>query len=403
MTESSSQASVSEGENRFSLKPLVLQNFACTSALMTFTTLIGPLGRTLGLDPWHAGVMMTISGVAWLLVARQWGAASDRYGRRSVMLTGNVGFTLFYSLLCAFTIYALSVELAALAVFGGLVLLRSLVGLFYGAIPTIGTALVADNFPPRQRGRAMAAIGMATGSSMVAGPGIAGLVAPYGLEIPIVATAILPPAALVYVWLTLPKTEPVPKPEDAKPLGLFDRRLLPASLCGFISMYVVMVAEIIVGFYAIDRLALSPTEGGWVAGIALTCVGVSLTLAQMIVRKLSLPPHFFICIGGTVTAAGFILVALADHRLSLWAGYCLAAGGMGLVWPSISALAANAVDAHEQGAAAGTVSTARAMGTVMGPLLGTIIYDFHISAAYWVNAALMIFLVTVVASYFFRK
>ncbi len=70
------------------LRPLMFETFVCTVAVMSFVALIGPVARTLGLAPWQAGMTVTVSGIAWMLMARVWGIASDRLGRRRVLLSG---------------------------------------------------------------------------------------------------------------------------------------------------------------------------------------------------------------------------------------------------------------------------------------------------------------------------
>jgi MFS family permease len=47
---------------------------------------------------------------------------------------------------------------------------------------------------------------------------------------------------------------------------------------------------------------------------------------------------------------------------------------MGLIFPNFQAMAANAVQPHEQGAAAGTLSAAQGLGMVLGPIAGTLLY-----------------------------
>lgn len=86
----------------FNLRPLLLANMACTMAMMAFVSLIGPIARVLGLATWQAGAAVTVSGVIWMLLARPWGQASDRLGRRRVLLLGTGGFTLAYWALCVF-------------------------------------------------------------------------------------------------------------------------------------------------------------------------------------------------------------------------------------------------------------------------------------------------------------
>lgn len=92
---------------RFNMLPLVFETFACTLAMMSFVALVGPIARVLGLAPWQAGTTVTVGGIAWVLLARVWGAASDRHGRRRVLLRGLAGFVVSYLALCLFVVLAL--------------------------------------------------------------------------------------------------------------------------------------------------------------------------------------------------------------------------------------------------------------------------------------------------------
>ena len=63
---------------------------------------------------------------------------------------------------------------------------------------------------------------------------------------------------------------------------------------------------------------------------------------------------------------------------------------MGWVFPSVMALAANAVGAHEQGATAGTVAAGHGLGMILGPLVGTLVYDLNPGAPYMLVAVLLV-------------
>ncbi|MFT4268937.1 MAG: MFS transporter [Xenophilus sp.] len=372
----------------FSIKPLMFETFACTLAMMSFVALIGPIARVLGLAPWQAGLAVTVGGMAWVLLARRWGAASDRRGRRPVILQGLGGFVLFYAALCAFIVVALRHPPPVWQAFAGVVVLRGLAGGFYAAVPATGAALIADHVPPQKRVGALAALGAASGIGMVAGPGVAGALAVHSLELPLFVTTALPPIALIVLWRWLPRTERHAAP-DAATLKIGDPRLRRPLSVAFAAMFSVTVAQVVVGFFALDRLHLDAPAAARAAGIALTVVGVALILAQVLVRSLGWPPERLIRVGCAVSAAGFGAVLFATTQPALWAGYFVAAAGMGWVFPSVAALAANAVNANEQGATAGTVAAAHGLGMIAGPLAGTLIYDLDPGAPYALIAALL--------------
>ncbi len=369
------------GAPAFSLKPLMFETFVCTMAMMAFVALAGPIARRIGLDPWQVGVAMTIAGVAWMVMARVWGAASDRGGRRPVILFGLGGFAVSYMLLSLFIDVAMRTAMLPALAFAGLVVGRGIAGVFYAAVPATSAALVADHVAPAERGRAMAAIGAASAAGMVIGPGAAGLIAPWSLSLPLYATAALPLVALLVLWRILPQREHHAPPNPA-PLRLTDPRVRRPMTVAATAAFSVAVAQVTVGFYALDRLHLATSAAAQAAGIALAAVGVALVLAQVVLRRLGWQPARLIRLGSLIGAVGFLAVTLASSAPLLWACYATAAFGMGWVYPSVSALAANSVRAHEQGAAAGSIAAAQGLGIILGPIAGTFAYTFDKGAPY---------------------
>lgn len=373
----------------FSLRPLMFGSFACTMAIMAFVALAGPVARTLSLEPWHVGAAISVSGVAWSATARRWGRLSDQRGRRSVLLTGVAGFAVAYLVLCGFIDFALRTTLPVGLAFAGLLLGRTLVGIFYAAMPATGAALVADHVAPDQRAGALAALGAASGVGMVLGPGFVGLFSPLGLSLPLFVTALLPICAYLVLWSFLPRTEqhntrPMSPPRPNDP------RLRRPMLVAFLASFSIATAQVTVGFFALDRLEIEPAAAAQVAGIALTVVGVSLVLSQGLLRKLGWPPLRLIRIGTTVAAVGFAATTLATTAWGLWLALGLAALGMGWVNPSVSALAANSVEDHEQGVAAGTITAMQGLGSIVGPAVGTLVYAISEGAPYLMVAALFL-------------
>ncbi|WP_373797856.1 MFS transporter, partial [Achromobacter insuavis] len=171
---------------------LFVFNTLCLTAIMAFMPVIGPVVRGLRLAEWHGGLVVTVAGVLWMLMARYWGRRSDRIGRRRVLLRAAAGYIVSYLLLAVGLDLMLRepppVWLALLA----LMALRALIGAFSPAMPTVSAARIADVTAPAQRGAMMAKLGAANGLGMVLGPAIGGLLVKDSLTLPLYLAAALP-------------------------------------------------------------------------------------------------------------------------------------------------------------------------------------------------------------------
>jgi EmrB/QacA subfamily drug resistance transporter len=107
-----------------------------------------------------------------------YGKLSDQYGRKGILILGVVLF-LVGSALCG-----LSGEFGALPLLGGgtmqLIVCRAIQGLGAGALMTVSFAIMADLYPPRERGRLFGVFGSVFGIATVVGPFIGGLLTDHG-------------------------------------------------------------------------------------------------------------------------------------------------------------------------------------------------------------------------------
>lgn len=377
------------------LPALVFAALAGTMAMMSFVAVIGPVVRLLGLAEWHAGLSVTAAGVLWMLSARRWGMLSDRIGRKRVLLIALAAYAVIYVVMAVFVDRALQSPPALWVSVLALVGTRALIGLFYAAVPPTAAALVADEAAPGQRAGAMAKLGSANALGMVLGPAAAGWIAFQHLSLTLYIAALLPVLAFAVIAWRLPAHAPAaPSQGGPRPrLAWGDARLRLPVLAVFAAMISVTIAQVTVGFFAIDRLRLSPADGARVAGLALTAVGVGLILAQVLVMKLShVPPRRWIALGALIAAIGFGSVAAVATSWQLLLAYAVAAFGMGFVFPNFQALAADSVEANEQGAAAGTVAAVQGLGMVIGPMVGTLMYQWSPSAPYLLVGVLLLVL-----------
>lgn len=380
------------------LPALVFAAWVGTMAMMAFVAVIGPVVRMLGLSEWHAGLSVTAAGVLWMLSARRWGALSDRIGRRRVLLIALAAYAVIYIVMAVFVDTALQAPPAVWLSVLVLVGTRALVGLFYAAVPPTAAALVADEAAPGQRAGAMAKLGSANALGMVIGPAAAGWVAFHNLALTLYVAALLPVLALLVIAWGLPSAPPPVAPANGPRAALawYDPRLRLPVMAVFAAMISVTIAQVTVGFFAIDRLQLAPAAGARMAGLALTAVGVGLILAQVLVMTFkTMPPRRWIALGALISGIGFAAVAVVHAPWQLLATYAFAAFGMGFVFPSFQALAADSVQAHEQGAAAGAVASVQGLGMVIGPMVGTLLYRAAPSAPYLLVGAVLLGLAAV--------
>ncbi|BAT59785.1 major facilitator superfamily transporter [Variibacter gotjawalensis] len=377
----------SAGTPRF-LKALMFESFVASLALMSFVSVAGPITKAMGLAPWQLGVAMTASGIGWVLTAPAWGRLSDARGRRGILLFSFAGFALSFILLTLHIDAALRFAMSSMLAFAGLVFCRAAAGTLYAAVPTSNSALVADHFARERRVGAMASIGAANATGMVVGPGLIGVLGVLDLRLPLYVGALLAVIAWVVLWRALPPD--VPRTATHKPQSLaWDRRIRTPIVIGFIAMFGVAVAQITVGFLAIDQLKLDAAAATRAASIALAAVGISLVAAQLVLRKLTLTPLRLLGIGCAIGGVGFASAAFATSTVLLATSFAIAAFGLGWVFPSVSAFAANAVEPHEQGAVAGTIASAQGLGTIFGPLVGSAVYAVSPMAPYWMVSAIL--------------
>lgn len=370
-------ATTAEGvETSAPMGALMLAALTGTMAMMAFVAIVGPLVRRLELPEWVAGLSVTTGGLLWMLLARWWGGMGDRHGRKPVLVVGFAAFALVYLALAYGIDLALRRDITAAAALVLLVVARGLVGAFYAAVPPTAAALVADTTPPAARPAALAKLGSANALWLVLGPAAAGWLAGRDLALALYFAALLPLLALVVVALGLPSGAPAAaRPPGAPPMKLLDRRLRVAALTAFAAMGSVAIAQVLVGFFAIDRLNLSVVEGARVAGLSLAAVGCSLMVAQQLVMRLKhVPMGRWIGVGALIAGLGFFGVTLVTTQWQMLLSYAVMSFGMGMIFPNFQALAANAVLPHEQGAAAGTLSAAQGLGMVLAPLIGTVLY-----------------------------
>lgn len=359
---------------------------------------LAPLIRELHLTVTEGGWMISIGSLATAITAAAWGTASDRLGRRFVMLAGFAGLSASYLLYTAAIWSGLAATLSGSTLFLLLAVTRALVGAFQPAVPAGAQALMADNTSDHERSAGMAIIGAATGVGLVVGPALGGLLAMYGLIWPLVFATVLCLGACFAVILAVPKAKGQARAKTA-PVNPFEPALLPWLLAGVLTMFSIVTIQISGGFYFQEKLGLGNAETGPKLAVALALVGVALFVTQVLqVKVLHWSARRMILVGSLFWVVGVAVLLLTATIAAYFVAYALLGIGASLLVPGYMAGASLAVPSDRQGAVAGLSAAAQGIGFILGPVASTMLYEIDRSLPLWGLLGLMVLLFVLFAA-----
>lgn len=352
--------------------------------------ILAPLIRELHLSESQGGWMLSIGSIFMAVTAAAWGMASDRFGRKPIMLAGFAGLFLSYLLYTAVVGFGLRGALSGITLFGLLVATRALVGGFLPAVPSGAQALMADHTSAAERSSGMAIISAASGVGLVVGPAIGGILALKGLIWPLILTTVLCLIAVAVCVVAVPTAPPRQRLKH-QPVNPFAPRLLPWLLAGVLTMCSVVTVQICAGFYFQDMLGLSNAETGPMLAIALTLVGVLLFVTQIVqVRFLRWKPRRMILVGAVFWIVALLVLLFTRSSLAYFASYAVMGVGAGFLLPGYMAGASLSVPVDRQGAVAGLSAATQGIGGILAPVASTTLYEVDKTLPLWGIVVLMV-------------
>jgi len=359
------------------------------------------------------GLLMASFSAMQFVFAPWWGRASDRWGRRPILLIGLLGSAVFYSLF-ALASWWRSVALLFVARIGAGIC---------GA--TIGTAqaVMADCTPPERRAAGMALIGMAFGIGFTIGPVIGALSLAHEGEdpsvVPGLVAATLSLMAFLLGWWAMPETRKPGVlaardwwPTEGWRIALSHRATALPILTFFLTTLAFASFESILARYAQDeifaqwntesaayRLGLDAVSKQTRICLLFAYVGVVLMLMQgLVVRKLVLwvGEVAMVRLGIALMISALVLMAVWSAGSSLvvtLVALALAVSGFACCTPSLQSLVSRGAEMSRQGQILGVNQSAASLSRILGPLLGNALYGPKHGShqmPYYVAAALLV-------------
>ena len=342
------------------------------------------IGRSIGIPDPMVAAIFSLSALLWAFSSPWWARASDRHGRKPLMLIGLSGF-MFSMIACALVVMAGLHHFATpMIIFVCFLFARALFGLFGSASNPATQAYVAEHTAPELRTQSMSSLAGAFGLGTVIGPFLAPLVVlPFvGLAGPMLGFAVMAGVMLLVVWKMLPESQHMPvapvraeiakdaKGGDAtkeKPMWR-DPRVTPFLIYGFIVAVCQTAQGQTLGFLIIDKLGLDPMKAQGYIAIAMMFGAMAGLLAQWgIIRMFEMTPRQLLRWGVGVAAVGNVIVALQPTYAAVVAGFAISSLGFGLARPGFTAGASLAVDMHEQARVAGAIAAVNGVNVVLAP------------------------------------
>ncbi|WP_232701411.1 MFS transporter [Halobacterium wangiae] len=331
----------------------------------------------------QASLLVSTYFLAGIVLSPFLGAFADRYGRRRLLVSSLVVFSLA------------GASIAAAPPFWAVIAVRVVQGTAAAGLFVSTVTLVGDTFEGVQRNAVLGVNTAVLSAAAALYPVVGGLLVGFSWNAPFLAYLLALPVAAV-AWRVLPAEVSF----DQRP-GYLVAMARVATSSGSLGFYgATFVTEFLLfgavftalPFLLVDQFALSAVAVGLVITAAEVVSTVAAALNGRFARRASNATIVRAGIG--VYAVGLLVVPFTTSPLGVAAGASIAGGGVGLVLPSVDAGLTDRVPADLRAGALSLRNSVTFLGRASGPIAfaafaGAVGYDALFTTAGFVAFAVV--------------
>jgi len=406
---------------RYPLLPILTVNFVGTLGFGIVLPFLVFLVTRLGGNALIYGIMGATYSFFQLIGAPILGRWSDRFGRKRVLLLSQLGTLVSWGVfLIALALPMWTMVEVNSKIFGAFTLTIPLAVLFFaraldgvtGGNVSVANAYLADITEGKDRSASFGKMAISTNLGYVLGPALAGVLGAtaMGETLPVLAAFAISLVASLLIAFGLQESRVCVLAADPERLNVgqvlgqdqkqcFEMAAAPALplrevlklphvalLCGLQFLVFLAFNFFYIAFpvYVATGLGWSLTETGvFFAVMGTLMIGVQGPVLSRAAAVLS--DRALVVSGGVVLAASFALFTSRSTAV-IYAGAALLALGNGLMWPSLVAVLSKTTEPRYQGTVQGFASSAAAVASIGGLLVGGLLYSWLQSNVFALSA-----------------
>lgn len=393
-----------------SLYPILAVNFVGTLGYSIILPFLVFLVTRLRGNALIYGLLSATYSTFQLIGAPILGKWSDTYGRRKILFLSQLGTLVSWVIF----LFALFIPIRSLfdidsPIFGKFILTLPLAVLFFaraldgvtGGNVSVANAYLADVTEEKKRNENFGKMAVSSNLGFILGPALAGLLGAtvWGETLPVLAALFISVLATLIIAIKLPESKPCllnRSPERVnvrKILGqeqkdcyelkaaekmavkdCFKIKHLPyLMILYFITFLGFNLFYTAFPVHAVKSLSWSVKDtGAFFAALSFMMVIIQGPILKRAAKKYS--DGVLIIAGSLILGTNFLLL-ISRNTLMIYAAAALFATGNGIMWPSVLSILSKVAGQRYQGAIQGYTSSIGSVASIIGLIIGGIIYE----------------------------